>query len=302
MAASPNAAFMSQIAAFSLALRQLPWKHWQASIHVAMGGDVDAQVLHQWLPHLQDVTITLVSSQRFREEKIWAQSDDVFRLAPRDADVYIAMDADTLPVGDLEPVLDEVLENNEVAGVIAHYPFPGFPDLSAEKAWEIAGKGVLKNPLDLSHRCTLMADDVPVEKRMTPFYLNFGVVFFSRQAFSQVMQRYLKMRPRLMNRLPDNAFAGQVALTLSCANAGVKTRALPMRFNYPNDVVADRLYPHELSNVVVFHYLRTGNFDRHRIFTTAQEYERFITLSLEGSDRFFQKKVQEFLGGSYPFA
>ena len=55
-----------------------------------------------------DVGVSLVAPSRFAREGDWAQSDDVFNYAPRDADVLLAMDADVLPVGPLEETVDVV--------------------------------------------------------------------------------------------------------------------------------------------------------------------------------------------------
>ncbi|HUF47056.1 MAG TPA: hypothetical protein VMM93_04510, partial [Vicinamibacterales bacterium] len=90
-------------------------------------------------------------------------------------------------------------------------------------------------------------------------------------------------------------------LTLAIAAAGAPTLALPMRFNFPNDPRAEQMYPDELVNVVVFHYLRTTNFDRHRIFVSADEYHRFLKQRLGGVDESFQQAVRARLGPDYPF-
>jgi hypothetical protein len=100
-------------------------------------------------------------------------------------------------------------------------------------------------------------------------------------------------------RHPD--FSGQVALTLAIADAGVSTWALPMRYNFPNDPVAERLYPDELAHVVVYHYLRTAEFDRHEIFVDSTRYARFLDAPLSGVNRTFRHAVREIAGPSYPF-
>ncbi len=116
--------------------------------------------------------------------------------APPDADVLLAMDADTLPVDVLEPVLDDVWESGAVAGVIAHYPpFPQAVgpggDASLREAWRHLAKGLLDTPLDFSYCHTLIGSEVQHEQRVAPFYLNFGVVFFPRDAFHSIAPPYL---------------------------------------------------------------------------------------------------------------
>jgi hypothetical protein len=301
IAASPTRSFYSQVAVLNRSLQQLAWSRWQPTVHMYVGGEHDADAFAEWLPHLRDVEISRVSDARFARDGDWAQSDDAFRFAPRDADVLVAMDADTLAVSNLESLLDTVLETGAIAGVVAHYPFPLLPGVSPREAWDHVGHGLIDTPLDFGFSYTLLEPDVPAEQRLTPFYLNFGVVFFPRATFDDVVCRYLTIRPRLMDRMAHPDFSGQVALTLAIAAARVATRALPIRFNFPNDPQAEALYPDDLAQVAVFHYLRTNNFDRHRIFASAGEYADFLALPLTGVNRAFQQSIRTIVGTDFPF-
>ena len=106
----------------------------------------------------------------------------------------------------------------------------------------------------------------------------------------------------IMRRMFQPDFSGQVALTLAIAAAGARTAALPMRYNFPNDPIAEMMYPEEQNHVAVFHYLRTERFDRHKIFTTAEQYSRFLALPLAGAELAFQRSVLRILGSDYPFS
>ncbi len=75
-----------------------------------------------------------------------------------------------------------------------------------------------------------------------------------------------------------------------------------MRYNFPNDPIAEQMYPAELDRAVVFHYLRTDTFDRHQIFVTTEQYQRFLALHLQGVNRRFQEAVRTIIGERYPFA
>lgn len=302
VAASPSTAFYSQIAALLMALRGIDWESWTPSVHVYMAGHDDADALARWRPYLRDANFCWSSDRRFDLEGDWAQSDDVFRCAPRDADVIVTMDADTFPVASLVPVLDDVLVRRAVAGVIAHYPFPRVPGSSVRESWGRVADGLVAAPLEFLFSHTLMSPATPAELRSTPFYLNGGVVFFAKTAFEQVATRCLDLRPQLMTRMPDPDFTGQAALALAIASGGAPTMALPMRYNFPNDPTAEQLYPDELTHVAVFHYLRTNVFDRHQIFASAEAFRRFLTLRLTGSNEIFQRCVRNTLGSEYPFA
>jgi hypothetical protein len=286
----------------NLALRKLPWARWEPSVHLYVGGAQDEHAFRRWQPFLGDVHIHWTSDESFAREGDWAQSDDVFRFAPANADVLMAVDADTFPVQTLEDVLDRVVQTHSMAGVMAHFPnVVNETDASVADAWARMASGLTNRPLDFSFAHSLVSRETSPALRRAPFYLNFGVVFFARTAFEAVATNYLVMRPTLMERMPYPDFSGQAALTLAATEAGVSTWAMPMRYNFPNDPIAEEMYPEELEHVVVFHYLRTTRFDRHQIFTSAEHYARFLALTLSGADWRFQQAVKSIIGSEYPF-
>jgi hypothetical protein len=298
IAASPVPAFFSQIAVFRVALGHLNWRRWQPSVHVFMAGKADGVALSDWYPYLDDLAMVHVPGAGATPDPFFfTQRDAVFRLAPTDADVLATMGADTLPVADFEDVLDYVVETESVAGVIAH----ANPLLRSRGAWQNVAEGLISAPLDFRYAYSLTAADVPTEERLAPFYVNNGVVFFPRSGFRELSQCHLRLRPRLMDRLPDPFFAGQVALALALAETGTRTCALLMRYNFPNDALAETRYPEELDNVSIFHYLRTDKFDRHPIFVNAVQYAEFLKIPLEGANHAFQQQIKTIIGSEYPF-
>src|SRR5262245_38347587 len=134
--ASPVRAFFSQVAAFQVALRRIIWRQWEPSLMVCMGGELDADALRDWRPYLRDVS-TLFVPDSFSENDpfFYAQIDGLFRWAPNDVDVLVRMDADTLPVGGFEDVLDHVVETASIAGVMAHFAFPTADGMTSREAW-----------------------------------------------------------------------------------------------------------------------------------------------------------------------
>jgi hypothetical protein len=314
IAASPTDAFYSQVAALAMRLRALTWSRWQPSIHVHLGGDRDSDTYADWRPYLRDVEIVWTSETRFALEGDWAQSDDAFRFAPRDVDLLVAMDADSFPIADLEPLFDRVLDTGAVAGVIAHYPtvldfifdratmeFVVRPGSVLRHTWARLAEGLITAPLDFAYAHTLMDPASAPELRLAPFYLNFGVVLFPRAAFDEVAPRYLALRPEVMRRMASVDFSGQAALTLAIADTGVRTWALPLRYNFPNDARAEQLYPDELAQAAIIHYLRTTAFDRHEIFARPDSFASFLKLPLAGANGVFRDAVEATFGSAYPF-
>lgn len=306
VAASPNDAFYSQIAALWSQLRQIPWLRWEPIVHVFLAGDREADPIDGWRPHLDGVELHWTDDALYGRDGDWAQSDEVFRTPVPGADIIIALDADTFPMRPLDTLLDRVWHTGAVAGVVAHFPpvraarSEGQPNATSNReAWQAIARGLVSRPLDFAFTHTLLPHDDP--DRATPFYLNFGVVAFRREVFERIAPRYLELRPRVAARLPTDDFSGQVALTLAVTDTGARTWALPLRYNFPNDALAEAMYPVERDNAAIVHYLRTSLYDRHLIFASAGEYARFTALPLHGIDRTFRDAVVNALGPDYPF-
>jgi hypothetical protein len=301
--ASATPGFLSQIAALQLALRRLPWTRWQADIVVCVGGRPGLEEtfqLSRWLPHLEDVTIVFPRA-RETDGAHDAQVDELYRAAPADSDVLVRTDADALPVANLEPLLDFVLERSAIAGVTAHYRFPAPPGVGNREAWDTVAQDFLDAPLRFDYSYSLVSPDVSGEEQECPFYLNDGFVLFAREYFDRFAPLYLDTRSHVADRLVDPYYAGQVALALSAARIPLPSVALPLRFQFPNDPVAAEKYPEELENAVVFHYLRTDQFDRQQIFRWRETYSVFLARPLDPPNARFRDSVRTLFGDEYPF-
>jgi hypothetical protein len=299
--ASPARSFFSQIAAFAFALKRLPWKRWEPSVLVCLGSEPDDGSLAEWRPHLNDVAFVSVPKSHENIPWFYAQIDGVFRWAPRDADVLVRVDADTLPVGDFEDVLDYVWEQNAIAGVMAHFAFPSWPGMSSRDSWAHAADGLITEPLDFRQAYSLTPRDVPEDHRLAPFYVNDGAFFIPGQSFDAFSRLFLDLRPRVMERLSAPYFSGQIAISLAVTQMRARTCALPMRYNFPNDEMAAARFPEELENVKIFHYLRTDRFDRQRLFAEAGNYREFLCNPLSGVNEVFRRTVLETIGPEFPF-
>ena len=301
--ASATPGFLSQVAALQLAVRRLPWTRWQADIVVCFGGSAGLEAtfqLSRWLPYLADVTMVF-PRERATDGEYDGQIDELYRAAPVDADVLVRADADVLPVANLEPLLDFVLERSAIAGVTAHYPFPAPPGVGNREAWDTVAHGLLDAPLRFEHSYSLVAPAVSQDEQACPFYLNDGFVLFAREYFDRFAPLYLGTRPHLADRLVDPYYAGQIALALSAARIPLPSVALPLRFNLPNDPVVTERYPEEMENAVVFHYLREDQFDRRQIFRWRETYSVFLTRSLNPANACFRDSVRTLFGEEYPF-
>ena len=125
---------------------------------------------------------------------------------------------------------------------------------------------------------------------LTPFYINYGVLISTPKLLKEFYSHQIRIR-HIVDSLVDPWWGAQISLALSCEYLSIPNRELAMRFNYPNDPVADAKYPIEMNSIVFLHYLRTCFFDRHKIFTTKENFDSFLSLQLEGSNKKFQEHV-----------
>ncbi len=220
-----------------------------------------------------------------------------------------------LPIGFTQEELGKLSVDSVARSLIARWPsvydaamrFPGLrrylpltAETKSDDVWEILGRDILGRSPDMAFGYTLQT---PESRQACPFYVNYGFVAGTPAMLVALHGELRRMQPHLAERIGKSVgFYGQAAIALAVQKLGLPHRALPMRFNYPNDPLADRLYPEELANVVLLHYLRTTHFDRHRIFSIEEEFRRFLSLDLSGSDRVFQQYVRELTGGTFPFS
>ncbi len=299
---SPNDAFFSQVAMFRLALDSLGGVYERARLVLCLGGNDRTPIPVRWKPHLERVELLHTPNEHARQKKNCGS----FRYEVLDggADLSVLCDADTLLIQAFDPgVLEGFARQPAVRGVIAHYPPPlsdaSGHDYSAHGQqwfWNFITHHTANKNIDFAHCYTLMNERVPC-----PFYVNYGFVIGTP---GLLLRLRVELRPLLpkIRALLDNYFADQIGLAVACAAVGAPTEALPMRYNFPNDPLADSMYPEELASASVIHYLRTERFDRHRIFASPSAFREFLELPLVGSDRVFQRRVTEITGGHYPFS
>jgi hypothetical protein len=134
-----------------------------------------------------------------------------------------------------------------------------------------------------------------------PFYINLGFFAGTPALFREFYREFKPLVP-LVREVLDNDFYEQIAMIFGVERATLPVRTLPIRFNFPNDVVAETLYPHDAADIVNIHYLRTNLFNRHHIFAAEDEFKRFMGMPLEGSSAVFQEALRNLYDGTYPFS
>lgn len=298
---SPNDAFYSQVAMFRLGLDALGGIYEQARVVLCLGAPQASAVPARWKPHMERVEVFWAPESVFRSHG----TGGLFRYELLDAscDVSVLCDADTLMLRPFEPeALKYFVHRPAIRGVIAHYPPPladeAGHDYSAQgpqQFWRLIARRTLGVAIDFPHEYSLQPPPAPA-----PFYINYGAVVGTFDVLRRLRDELVWLLPRIRTSL-HNRFAGQIGITLGCLAGRIPTEALPMRYNFPNDPIAEHRYPAELSHVVLLHYLRLTHFDRQRIFTSADAFLEFLGLTLTGSEQILQERIRGLTGGRYPF-
>jgi hypothetical protein len=297
--ASPNDAFFSQIAMFRLGLDALGGAYRNARLVAVFGDSRIVPIPEKWKPHFERIEVEWADPSRFERFGFRAQCTRRFEIIRPDADVAVSCDADTLLVRPFEPATLDAVINGELGGVIAHYHFPWDKSCGDPPSdWDTISQSVLGAKIRMPHHYTLTEC---ADRDRCPFYVNLGFLIGSPKTINRLHNGCEEIKESVIAVL-GNRFYEQVATALTVAKHAIPASALPLRYNFPNDRVADGKYPHELNQVRLFHYLRTQKFDRHKVFVDGSAFEAFMKLDLVGSDRAFRNYVRDITKGEYPFS
>ncbi|WP_158545823.1 hypothetical protein [Thalassococcus profundi] len=295
---SPTDGFFSQMAFFRLCLDALGGDEARARLVCTFGDHTVEEIPARWQPYFERIEVHWAHAPGAPNPAHMHQHEMRFDLLDPTADLSVLCDADVAVLAPVGPMARELLAEQALGGVIAHYHFPWEGrDRNPGRDWPEIARAVLGRDIATPYRYTLVPQEDPPE---APFYINYGMFAGPPAQLAAFHAHDLQLRPRVAAQLGD-WWAPQVSLALTCIDLGLPVRALPMRWNFPNDPIADRMYPQELEHVVFLHYLRGQAFRRDRVFADAQAFARFLDRPVEGSNAVFQRAVARITGGRYPF-
>ena len=299
--AVPTDGFCGQIAMFRKSLDHLGGIYQQAAV-VAVFGDPTIEALPvRWRPHFDRIITQHVSPDEYAKREYLATGDARWSSFTDDCDFVIFSDADTLVLRRIDDLLESLQATPAIAGTIAHWTCFQSNGEEPLREWQVLSRACLGHEIPLEYEHTLTTDQTTPSQRRCPFYLNYGFVIAPRKLIELIRSTYLSLTPRVPALLQKPFFSAQVSLTLAIYAHGVPHRAIDMRYNFPNDEMAEALYPESLQDVRVIHYLRTERFDRQQIFASAEEFDRFLNIDLRGSDKVFQDHIRVLTASRYPF-
>lgn len=295
---SPTDAFFSQMAFFRFCLDSLRGEEAAARLVCVFGDHSAPEIPSRWRAAFERIEVHWAHEPGAANPHHVAQHNHRFDLLDPNADLSILCDADVAVLAPVAPMAEELVAAQALGGVIAHYHFPWEGrERNAGQDWRDISQAVLGREIDRPNRYTLLEPDHPSE---APFYINYGMFAGPPKLLADFHAHDLTLRPKVAARLGE-WWAPQVSLSLTCADLGLPTRALPMRYNFANDPRADRLYPEEMSQIVFLHYLRGEAFQREMIFADTGAFDRLLNDPMSGSNAVFQRFVAQITGGQYPF-
>lgn len=302
--ANPTPSFFSQIGMFALSLREFGAPYSIAPIHVSLRHSErvpipDAYGLAECRDQLRWHWITEKEAAEHRDSR-WSVIGD--------SEFVCMSDADTLLVRPIDELLQRLRDSPAVAGVVVHYPqFDSTKERNVRQGWDFAAQKLLGRSIAFSCRHTLQQRGAVDNE--TPFCPNHGFVIGSRELMrslgaeiGDLRKRFLDLYPVPPNESPPQMryYSAQIALALAIEKKGITWRELPMRYNWPNDMVADSLYPEEIPQIRVVHYLRTATFQRERVFCERESFYRFLEASFsEAGDQILQDRVRTLTNGGF---
>lgn len=307
MPGSANDHFFSTIAFARMSLDALGGIFADARLVAVLGEWDKAEIPLRWQKHFQNIEVVWSNPEKRPNPTFAAQHFDRFDNIREDADLAIICDADVCFMRRFSDLILDVLRDDFIGGVMAHYHFPiqgerGDPELD----WGRISNAVLGRPVALEHRYLFgrAPDLYPLfdefQRPRAPFYINYGFMIGKPQRLKALAAREKELTSTVES-LVEPYFAAQVALALACDDLGLKTRSLPARYNYPNRPETRLLHPGELAQIVVMHYMYEENFRRSRLFANKADFATFTNMRVRGGDAVFQSKIKSITSSTYPF-
>lgn len=271
---SPTPFFFNMVQCFAHSLRRNGGVYRDAPIIVTAGESSIDPELNERLPWLRSNGIELrwASISDFKRLSYFAQGQQrlMYEYA---SDVVLLMDADMLVAAPFDEVVQSVFDQDVIAGVIAHRsPFEGTdPELTWDDVFDRFG---MRTPrLDYEHTGWGYLGNEE-RGRYCPAYFNYGFVCMPRAFAERIGSIHEETWTRVRETI-GGVFDGQIALAAAIARLRLPARALPMRYNLPNNVSIEALHASEVPHASVLHFCGGAQIDKFEIFRSLDSMRAF---------------------------
>jgi len=206
------------------------------------------------------------------------------------SDMVLMLDADILIARSFADGIERCYREKAIGGVIAHIcPFDDFSEW--QKHYDALRLGKVHAPYEHTGWGYMFND---VGRRYCPPYFNLGVLMMPSHVASQMGDHIFGVLD-VLNKMHDNWYRCQLAVSLTITKLKIPHIALPMRFNFPNDKDLEALHPAEQQVACILHFLREHQgLTKHKIFQSVQGVEEVLARE---DLRAINAQVQEVLAG-----
>jgi hypothetical protein len=190
------------------------------------------------------------------------------------SDMILLLDADTLIRSPLDALIERTYRDGVLAGTIAHTT-PLTQGKLAEPDWAqvFALCGLPAPRLEYEHTGWGYFFNDP-RHRYCPPYFNYGVIAVPARLLSLLAQAYAPCLEPVRAGF-GSYFDGQIALAMAITQLNAPARALPLRYNMPNNPLLEALHHRELEHAVILHLLHEHQFRRAETFASLVSLEAF---------------------------
>ena len=273
---APTPSFLYQLRCLTHSLRRFGGAFRDAPVIATVGAESLDEGLAERMPWLaaNGIELRWVPPDEFARLAIFATG---LRRLQHDfqSDMVLLLDADTLIRHPLDDLIERTYRDGVLAGTIAHTP-----PLTQ-------GKLVDPDWAQLFSLCGLPAPRLEYEHtgwgyffsdsryRYCPPYFNYGVIAVPAGLLSRISQAYAPCLERL-RAVFGSYFDGQIALSMAIAQVDAPVRALPLRYNLPNNPLLEALHHQEIEHATILHLLGDQQFRRAETFASLASLEAFL--------------------------
>ena len=298
---SANDAFFSQIAFFALCLNKLGGMYAGARVAAVFGDYEVAEIPARWRKFFKRIDVywgssSLIPDAGSHNDPYQGRHYRRFEIMRTDADLVFLCDADVAPVSRFDGLIADLTREPSLAATMAyhHFAYGDGRRIDPETDWPEISRFVIGKAVERPYRHTFDP------AHSAPFYINFGVFVGTPHLLEKFYARAVQLQP-LVCEFTNSWHSTQIVVPLVCADLGLPTTSLPVRYNCPNDERPEKLYPEEVEHVKFIHYMKTGEFDRHELFTDETCFNDFIGQKMKGVNEVFRRHVHDVTKGIYPF-
>ena len=295
---SPKQDFFNRVRLIANSVRSLGPKYATTKFRVSVGADERPFDLHVALPWSTGLDIEWVWVDR-HEFNLWRGTTHAYIatmmdrfMPPFGADTVLMLDADVMAMRPFDELIEFVnAGRGGIGAVMAHVsPFNG---LDHQGTWTKLYRDFGLGDPSFAHEHS--GWPAMSGARYSPPYFNTGVVCAPATVLTEFHARYVSAL-QFVRRQLDSYYCEQIAMTLALDKTDRLLPPRPVRYNFPNQVEFDRLYPEELENVTFLHFLRTDVVDRECDFADLAAMTRLAERrDLSGSNEIFRGRVAALL-------